>query len=360
MYIEEYFFMLHNILIVDDNQPFLNLIKKIFEKYSSKYNLITTTSGIKAVELLANNNFSIVLTDLQMPNMDGFTLLEKIKKNYPDIPVIVITAFDKPKTNLVVKKTGAYAYFTKPLVIDDLILCIDNLIKKETEGGILNNASIEMFIQLIEMESKTCTIRIINEKSNEKGVLFFRDGELYNARIFQSSGKEAAYRILSWDKVNISIENHCILEKKVIDEDLQAILLDALRLKDEFGSTEKDFNEFTVNKEFIETANVSDENLIKWEENNRDDDSLLLEKIRKLSDIDNSIKSFLINENWKLFNTQVTALGSYFNSGSYKGSYLNNYNSDNIIIIPIDNQKSFEIVVDLKCSPERIINSINK
>lgn len=352
--------MLHNILIVDDNQPFLNLIRKIFDKYSSKYNLITTTSGIKAIELLNNNNFSIVLTDLQMPNMDGFTLLEKIKKNYPDIPVIVITAFDKPKTNLVVKKTGAYAYFTKPLVIDDLILCIENLIKKETEGGILNNASIEMFIQLIEMESKTCTIRIINEKSNEKGVLFFRDGELYNARIFQTAGKEAAYRILSWDKVNISIENSCIAEKKEIDEDLQAILLDALRLKDEFGTTEKDFNEFNVKTELKETLNVSEEPLIKSEDINKDDDALLLERIKNLSDDDNSIKSYIINKNWNSFNTQVTALGFYFNSGSYKGSYLNNYNSNNIIVIPIDNQKSCEVVVDLKCSPERIINSINK
>lgn len=351
--------MLHNILIVDDNQPFLNLIKKIFDKYSNKYSVITTTSGIKAIELLSTNIFSIVLTDLQMPNMDGFTLLEKIKKSFPDIPVIVITAFDKPKTNLVVKKTGAYAYFTKPLVIDDLILCIENLIKKETEGGILNNASIEMFIQLIEMESKTCTIRIINEKSNEKGILFFREGELYNARILKTVGKEAAYKILSWDKVNISIENNCIIENKEIDEELQAILLDALRLKDELGSTEKDFNEFNEKPELNLNNKDSLETFVKPKENKADSDSVLIERIKTKSDADDNIKSININRNWNSFNTQATILGNFFNSGTFKGSYLNNYNSNNLIIIPIDNDKSYEIVVDLKCSPERIINSIN-
>lgn len=345
--------MIHNILIVDDNQPFLNLIKKIFEKYNNKYNVVTTISGVKAIELLNFNNFSIVLTDLQMPNMDGFTLLEKIKKNFPDIPVIVITAFDKPKTNLVVKKTGAYAYFTKPLVIDDLIVCIENLIKKETEGGILNNASIEMFIQLLEMESKTCTIRIINEKSKEKGVLFFRNGELYNARILQTLGKEAAYKILSWDKVNISIENNCIIDTKEINEELQAILLDALRLKDELGSLEKDFNEFNI------MPNELIEPIIKVKDKKTDNDTMLIDRIKNISDAENSIKSVKINKEWNSFNTQATVLGLFFSLGVYKGSYLNNFNSDNIIIIPIDDDNSYEIVVDLKCSPERIINSIN-
>ncbi len=354
--------MISNILVVDDNQPFLNLIKKIFEKYKHKFNLVTTTSGTKALELLNMSYFSIVLTDLQMPNMDGYTLLEKIKKNYPDIPVIVITAFDKPKTNIVVKKTGASAYFTKPLVIDDLIVCIENLIIKETEGGILNNASIEMFIQLIEMESKTCTIRIVNEKTNERGVIFFRDGELYGARLLNINGKEAAYKLLAWEKVNISIENSCLLDQKEINDDLQAILLDALRLKDETGKSEQDFIEGS------ESANLSG-SLINWEESNHsaisssgtsshnsknNDDSLYSKVIN-----DKSFKSVKIISDWNKFNAQVTLLGFFFNSGKYKGSYLNNFNSENTIVVPIDNDKSYEIIIDLKSSPEKIINSIN-
>lgn len=355
--------MLKNILVVDDNQPFLNLIKKIFEKYSAKYTLVTTTSGSKALELLNNHYFSVVMTDLQMPNMDGYTLLEKIKKSYPDIPVIVITAFDKPKTNIVVKKTGASAYFTKPLVIDDLIVCIENLIKKETEGGILNNASIEMFIQLIEMESKTCTIRIVNEKTQERGVIFFQGGELHGARFLNINGKEAAYKLLSWEKVNISIENNCSLEQKEINEDLQAILLDALRLKDEAGKTETDFDE--AQESHTAELHESNNTLINWEDSNisknndsktpNSPDDELYSKIIN----DKSFKSVKINNEWNKYNAQVSLLGFFFNSGKYKGSYFNKLNSDNLIVIPIDNDKSYEIIIDLKSSPEKIINSLN-
>jgi CheY-like chemotaxis protein len=349
--------MIHNILIVDDNQPFLNLIKKIFDKFKDKYSIIATNSGSNAIELLKNQLISIVITDLQMPNMDGYTLLDKIKNSYPDIPVIVITAFDKPKTNIVVKKTGAAAYFTKPLVIDESILCIDNLIKNETEGGILKNASIEMFIQLIEMESKTCTIRIINEKTNEKGVLFFKDGELYNARIINDIGKEAAYRILSWEKVSISIENKCHAEKKTINEELQAVLLDALRLKDEQGSTEKDFNEFEPNKVSSEKSNDS---LIKWEDNIAPENNDLIDQLKNSIDVNKDLKSFKINDNWNKFNSQATLLGFFFEAGLYKGAYFSSKSSENMVIIPIDNDKSYEIIIDSKCSPEKVINSMNK
>lgn len=343
--------MRQNILVVDDNQPFLNLIKKIFDKHNDKFNIVTSNNGFSAIELMKNNVFSIVISDLQMPNMDGYTLLEKIRKNYPDIPVIVITAFDKPKTNTVVTKTGAAAYFTKPLIIDDLIGCIDNLIKKETEGGILKNASLEMFIQLIEMESKTCTIRIVNEKTYEKGVLFFKNGDLYNARFLNTIGKEAAYRILSWDKVMISIENTCHVVGREITDELQAILLDALRLKDEQGSTENDFNEFDPVDE------VKDDGDVKADEN--DKEAFLLSKLKNVIDLDKDLKSFKVNNSWNNFNAQASLLGFFFNSGNHKGSYFNNYKSENLIVIPIDSDKSYEITVDLKCSPEKIINSIN-
>lgn len=343
--------MKQNILVVDDNQPFLNLIKKIFDKYSDKYDLVTSNNGFSAIELIKNNVFSIIITDLQMPNMDGYTLLEKIRNNYPDIPVIVITAFDKPKTNIVVKKTGAAAYFTKPLIIDDLIGCIDNLIKKETEGGILKNASLEMFIQLIEMESKTCTIRIVNEKTFEKGVLFFKNGELFNARFLNTIGKDAAYKILAWDKVMISIENTCHVVGREITDELQAILLEALRLKDEKGATEQDFNEFDSMDDSI---SVNESGTVE-----NDKEAFLLSKLKNVIDLDKDLKSLKVNNSWNNFNAQASLLGFFFNSGNHKGSYFSNYKSENLIIIPIDNDKSYEITVDLKCSPEKIINSIN-
>lgn len=235
--------MIYNILVVDDNQPFLNLVTKIFDKYRKKYKLHTCLDGIQAIDLLSRKNFAVVVSDLQMPNMDGYALLKKMIEQFPDIPVIVITAFDKPKTETVVKKTGAYAYFTKPLVMEDLLEIIESIVDKTTEGGRLHNASLEMFIQLIEMEAKTCTIRVFNEEKQKSGVLFFNGGELYQARHGSHKGKKAAYEVLSWEKVTLSIENSCLIKSREIHDELQAILLDAMRMKDETGSSEEDFSE---------------------------------------------------------------------------------------------------------------------
>ncbi|WP_300670506.1 response regulator [Desulfoluna sp.] len=232
--------MVRQILIVDDNQPFLNLIHKLFSKLNDRYGITTCTDGGEAIEILKQRPIALVVTDLQMPHVDGYALLEKIRRFFPDIPAIVATSFDKPKTREAVMRYGATAYFTKPLVIEELIQTIDQALKKQVGGGTLKNASLEMFLQLIEMEAKTCTIRVINEATGAQGVLFFRDGYILNARYGSVTGNKAAYRVLAWDRVTLLIENSCILTRKGIQGELQAILLDAMRLKDEMINNPSD------------------------------------------------------------------------------------------------------------------------
>lgn len=225
--------MIRKVLIADDDQTLLKLLSKKFEKFSGVFEPILALDGINAVNILEKEAVSLVISDLQMPRLDGFALLSHIKELYPDIPVIIITAFGKPKSRQVILSQGAVEYLEKPIVIDDLANLILKYLNKETEGGLLNNASLEMFIQLIEMELKTCTIRVNDKKSDRKGVLFFKEGELIDARIGKTHGNTAAYRIFAWSEVSISIENHCLQKRRHIEGDLQAILLEAMRLKDE-------------------------------------------------------------------------------------------------------------------------------
>lgn len=225
--------MIRKVLIADDDQTLLKLLSKKFEKFSGVFEPILALDGINAVNILEKDPVSLVISDLQMPRLDGFALLSHIKEFYPDIPVIIITAFGKPKSKQVILNQGAVEYLEKPIVIDDLANLILKYLNKETEGGLLNNASLEMFIQLIEMELKTCTIRVNDKRSDKRGVLFFKEGELIDARIGKKHGNTAAYRIFGWTEVSISIENHCLQKRRVIEGDLQAILLEAMRLKDE-------------------------------------------------------------------------------------------------------------------------------
>lgn len=232
--------MVRQILVVDDNQPFLNLLYKLFSRRQDSYAILTCNDGSKAIEHLKTKPIAMVVTDLQMPQVDGYALLGKLRKFFPDIPAIVATGYDKPKTREAVMRYGAAAYFTKPLVVEDLMETMEQLFAAQSSGGTLKNASLEMFLQLIEMESKTCTIRVFNEANEESGVLFFRDGDILNARIGAMNGNRAAYRILSWERVTLLIENSCVLTRKGIQGELQAILLDAMRLKDEIGAASEE------------------------------------------------------------------------------------------------------------------------
>jgi hypothetical protein len=90
----------------------------------------------------------------------------------------------------------------------------------------------------MEMEQKTCTIRLEDRKSGKNGVLFFRNGELLDARVSDHQGKRAAYEIFSWDNVTISIQNVCPQIENKIQSDLQPLILEATRRKDETDAGE--------------------------------------------------------------------------------------------------------------------------
>jgi len=222
-----------NVLIVDDDRDLLLMSKEGLENHSEAFSVFTAENGEMAVEELRRNPVSLVLTDLYMPRMDGFALLAHISEHYTDIPVIVMTGFGTAELEQQAGRNGAVAYIQKPFLIEDLARRMIATWRRESEGGALHGFSIGTFAQLIEAEEKTCTVRVTDRRSGERGVLFFREGELLDARINSLTGVDAAYEILSWDDVSFSIQDSCAKDTKRIDGDLQGLLLEAMRRKDE-------------------------------------------------------------------------------------------------------------------------------
>jgi DNA-binding NtrC family response regulator len=107
------------VLIVDDEEPLLLSIAEGLSIYKKYYNLLTATNGMEAVNLLKSSPIiDLVITDLSMPKMDGFELIAYMNRNYPKIPVIMMTAFGTPKIEEIVQKMGIYSYLEKPLDIN--------------------------------------------------------------------------------------------------------------------------------------------------------------------------------------------------------------------------------------------------
>jgi CheY-like chemotaxis protein len=228
--------MNRNVLVVDDDRILRLVIQKKLKRYADVFTVLTAENGVDAVEKLRTHPVSLVVTDLQMPEMDGFALLAYLTENFPEIPAIVFTGLPLPQSQRTALELGYAGYIEKPIVFEDLQQLILAALQAQSEGGMLKTVSLEVFTQLIEMEQKTCTIRVADKESDQQGVLFFHNGELWDARLRDRQGEQAAYDIFSWDKVTLSIQEVCPVAEKKVESDLQAILLEAMRLKDEKAS----------------------------------------------------------------------------------------------------------------------------
>ena len=86
--------MKKKVLIVDDDRVFSSITRKKLSKYSDSFLVLTAHDGRHAVEKLSKNTISLVVTDLEMPNMDGFELAEKVKSDsrFAHLPIIALTS----------------------------------------------------------------------------------------------------------------------------------------------------------------------------------------------------------------------------------------------------------------------------
>ena len=106
------------ILLVDDDADVRDTIARFLT--ARHHEVSQADSGERALSRLEKQAFDIVITDLKMPGMDGFQLLERIKEDVPGTEVIVITAFGEVRSAVTAIKTGAFDFFTKPVQTEDL------------------------------------------------------------------------------------------------------------------------------------------------------------------------------------------------------------------------------------------------
>lgn len=118
-----------NILIVDDEILIRNVIKEYSE--SEGYNIFEAGDGLEAIEMVKKNNIDLVLLDVMMPNLDGFSACKEIKK-IKNIPVIILSARKEEYDKLVGFDLGIDDYITKPFSPKELMARIRAVSKRNT------------------------------------------------------------------------------------------------------------------------------------------------------------------------------------------------------------------------------------
>jgi len=116
------------ILLVDDDKNTANGLTKIL--LQDGYDTGCVYTGKEALNLIATEHFDIVITDMKLPDISGFSIIEKVKKKDIDIAVVMITAFSSIQTAIDAMKKGADDYLTKPVNIEELELILKKIWEK--------------------------------------------------------------------------------------------------------------------------------------------------------------------------------------------------------------------------------------
>lgn len=128
--------MIKRVLVVDDDIMNLKMAEAILKQ--GNYAVHMVESGIECINFLRENRPDLILLDIEMPIMNGIKTLEKIKrrKDYKDIPVILLTAVANSETVLEVGKLGAVDYVKKPFMPQELLKRVDNAIYPNGKGTV--------------------------------------------------------------------------------------------------------------------------------------------------------------------------------------------------------------------------------
>ncbi len=118
----------YRVLIVEDNEELRMLMKQLLQ---TKYHILTASNGKEALKIIHKKEIDIIITDVMMPEMDGYELTRFIKQDedFSHLPVILLTAKTQGEDQQEALKSGADDYITKPFRLKDLQLHIDNIVE---------------------------------------------------------------------------------------------------------------------------------------------------------------------------------------------------------------------------------------
>lgn len=127
--------MNHQLLLVEDDTDLGNVMKQYLEVHD--FGVVLCRDGLEGWRSFKRGQFDLCILDIMMPEMDGFTLAKKIKHTDEEIPFVFLTAKDQKFDRLKGLALGADDYITKPFEIDELVLRIQNILRRTNRNKVL-------------------------------------------------------------------------------------------------------------------------------------------------------------------------------------------------------------------------------
>lgn len=244
------------ILLVDSDARSVRVLEVSLKK--AGYQVATAGTVEGALHLAKQFAPDLVVTETQLPDQKGTVLCEQLRAN-PDtstVGVLFLSQAADAQSKVDAINVGADVFLAKPVLVKDILVQINSTLeKRQTDAisrrerpgnlsGTLANMGVVDLLQIMEAGFKSGIVHVSSDPSRsggyvadgqERGTLFFRDGQVIDARLGKLRGVEAVYRMLLWDDGVFEIEFKMISRDNVVRSTTQAILLEGMRRVDEWS-----------------------------------------------------------------------------------------------------------------------------
>lgn len=224
------------ILLLDDDKDLLELYREMLSRLPSQPEIHTATSGARAIALLESEPFSLLISDLNMPKMDGLQVLTIVRRKFPQLRTAVMTSVVDAQFRTRAYAMGIDLFLEKPNTTQEInffLDCIESLLGREIDGGFrgVQSKSLVDIIQLECLSQSSSVLKVTNGALS--GRIWFNNGEVIDSETQEFNGEAAFRRILSWKTGNFEILPADPEHPRTIFNSYQGLLLESAQALDE-------------------------------------------------------------------------------------------------------------------------------
>ncbi len=235
------------ILVVDDSPTVRKLLKGELGKRA--YDVLVAEDGQQALQLAADKSPDLIISDINMPGMDGWEFCWSVRKHEKlrYVPFIFLSDRDEISDRVRGLEIGAEDYITKPFQVEDLIGRMEVVMSRRrdkgagrdpgaTLTGMLNTFNLPDLLQNINMLGKSGVLEI---RRDDMAQVFIVKGEVVNAQVGSLTGRKAFFRIVTWKDGVFEFKEVVPRVAGVFQENTIKLILNGLKQEDEIGKMRK-------------------------------------------------------------------------------------------------------------------------
>jgi DNA-binding NtrC family response regulator len=181
-----------SILAVDDEPHMLRLLERIITE-KTKYRIKTVNNSLEVPDILKQDDFDLIITDLKMPGMDGIDILKHVREHDRNEEVIIMTAFGSLESAIEALQQGVFDYITKPFKKEQIIYTVDRALRwqaiRKEASRLRRIFDAEPFDAARQAFEKEYVERLAKRHENDKAVMVERSG--LTEEFIDKAGREA-------------------------------------------------------------------------------------------------------------------------------------------------------------------------